>query len=89
VFSKTLVLLIGIGIVSIQVICYCYSKPRRYLLITTDFPQVASHYGLDLVKHLKLKNRVESSRILTALRYNPAFKIAFGVTFALSAFMSF
>lgn len=68
VFSKTLVLLIGIGIVSIQ---------------------VASHYGLDLVKYLKLKNRVESSKILTGLRYNPAFKIAFGVTFALSAFMSF
>lgn len=89
VFSKTLVLLIGIGIVSIQVILYHYSKPRRHLLITADFSQVASHYGLDLVKYLKLKNRVESSKILTGLRYNPAFKIAFGVTFALSAFMSF
>ncbi|KAK0622862.1 hypothetical protein B0T14DRAFT_564274 [Immersiella caudata] len=68
VFSKTLVLLIGIGIVSIQ---------------------VAARYGIDLVGQFKLKKRVESSRILTSLRYNPAFKIAFGVTFALSAFMSF
>jgi len=39
--------------------------------------------------HFELKKRLESSRILSALRYNPAFKIAFGVTFALSAFMSF
>ncbi|KAK0645874.1 hypothetical protein B0T16DRAFT_148305 [Cercophora newfieldiana] len=68
VFSKTLVLIIGVGIV---------------------FIQVAARYGIDLVGPLKLKKRVESSRILTALRYNPTFKIAFGVTFALSAFMSF
>jgi uncharacterized membrane protein (Fun14 family) len=68
VFSKTLVLLIGIGIVSIQ---------------------VAARYGIDLVGQFKLRKRLESSRILSALRYNPTFKIAFGVTFALSAFMSF
>ncbi|KAK5663916.1 hypothetical protein OQA88_127 [Cercophora sp. LCS_1] len=68
VFSKTLVLLLGISIVLIQ---------------------VASRYGIDVIEQLRLKKRVQSSPILAALRYNPTFKIAFGVTFALSAFMSF
>ncbi|KAK3357709.1 hypothetical protein B0T25DRAFT_167591 [Lasiosphaeria hispida] len=68
VFSKTLVLLIGLGIV---------------------FIQVAAHYGVDVVDQLKLKKRIRSSRILAALNHNPTFKIAFGVTFAMSAFMSF
>jgi len=87
VFSKTLVLLIGIGIVSIQVLCYGPILPTPAL--PTDTSQVAARYGIDLVGQFKLRKRVESSRILSALRYNPAFKIAFGVTFALSAFMSF
>jgi hypothetical protein len=87
VFSKTLVLLIGIGIVSIQVLCYGPILPTPAL--PTDTSQVAARYGIDLVGQFKLRKRVESSQILSALRYNPAFKIAFGVTFALSAFMSF
>ena len=58
-------------------------------MITNTTFQVAARYGIDVVGSLKLRKRLESSRILTALRYNPTFKIAFGVTFALSAFMSF
>jgi hypothetical protein len=51
--------------------------------------KVAARYGINVVDHVQLKKRVQDSRILAALRYNPTFKIAFGVTFALSAFMSF
>ncbi|KAH8889542.1 hypothetical protein GQ53DRAFT_842852 [Thozetella sp. PMI_491] len=68
VFSKTLVLLAGIGIIAIQ---------------------VASRYGIDLADQLKLKKRLESSRILSALKHKPVFKLAFGATLFLSAFMSF
>ncbi|KAJ9134446.1 hypothetical protein NKR23_g10134 [Pleurostoma richardsiae] len=68
VFSKTLVLLIGVGMVVIQ---------------------VASRYGIDLVDILKLRQRVQSSKILSALSRDTTFKLAFGVTFAMSAFMQF
>jgi len=52
-------------------------------------PQVASSYGIDLVQQPKLKERVKSSRLLAALRENTPFKLSFGATFALSAFMRF
>lgn len=51
--------------------------------------QVASRYGINLVDMLHLRNRVNSSKILKALQHKVAFKLAFGITFALSAFMTF
>ncbi|KAK6953215.1 hypothetical protein Daesc_005515 [Daldinia eschscholtzii] len=51
--------------------------------------QVASRYGLDLVKQLRLKERLGNSRILSALEKNPAFNLSFGLFFAMSAFMQF
>lgn len=51
--------------------------------------QVASRNGIDLLGMLKLRKRVESSRVLSALSRNPTFKLAFGTTFALAAFMQF
>ncbi|KAI1654420.1 hypothetical protein F4813DRAFT_370739 [Daldinia decipiens] len=68
IFSRTLVLLIGLTAVVVQ---------------------VASRYGLDLVKQLKLKQRLGNSRILKALEKNPAFNLSFGLFFAMSAFMQF
>ncbi|KAK1768642.1 hypothetical protein QBC33DRAFT_535661 [Phialemonium atrogriseum] len=68
VFSKTLVLLVGLSITAVQ---------------------VASRFGIDIVGWLNLRKRVESSRILSSLVKRPAFGISFGLTFALSAFMSF
>ncbi|KAL1839948.1 hypothetical protein VTJ49DRAFT_992 [Mycothermus thermophilus] len=68
VFSKTLVLLAGIGMVVVQ---------------------VAAKSGIDLVAYLKLKERASVSRILAALNRHAAFKLSFGLAFALSAFMSF
>jgi hypothetical protein len=50
---------------------------------------VAAKYGIDLVHQFRLKERVRSSRILSALRHNTPFKLSFGVTFALSAFAHF
>lgn len=68
VFSKTLVLLTGLAIVTVQ---------------------VASRWGVDLLSALKIRQRIESSRVLSALEKNPTFKLAFGTTFALAAFMHF
>ncbi|KAK8058560.1 hypothetical protein PG994_009008 [Apiospora phragmitis] len=68
VFSKTLVLLLGISVVIVQ---------------------VAARYGVDLVDQLRVKQRVENSRVLEALRKDPAFKLSFGFFFAASAFLRF
>ncbi|CAK7227338.1 hypothetical protein SCUCBS95973_006509 [Sporothrix curviconia] len=50
---------------------------------------LAARAGIDLVKYLHLKERFEKSRVLSFLASNTIFKLAFGITFALSAFMSF
>ncbi|KAI1375760.1 hypothetical protein F4677DRAFT_420636 [Hypoxylon crocopeplum] len=68
IFSRTLVLLLGLSVVVVQ---------------------VASRYGIDLVQQLGLKRRLGNSRILAALEKNPAFKLSFGLFFAMSAFMQF
>lgn len=68
VFSRTLVLLVGLGVVAVQ---------------------VAARYGVDLIARAGLRQKIESSRVLAALRRNPTFKLSFGVTFALAAFMQF
>ncbi|KUI59307.1 hypothetical protein VP1G_06561 [Cytospora mali] len=51
--------------------------------------QVASRWGVDLLGMLKLRQRIEASRVLSSLNRNPTFKLAFGSTFALAAFMQF
>ncbi|KAL7627126.1 hypothetical protein AAE478_003902 [Parahypoxylon ruwenzoriense] len=68
VFSRTLVLLLGLSVVIIQ---------------------VATKYGIDLIQQLKLKQRLRNSRILAALEDDAAFKLSFGLFFAMSAFMQF
>ncbi|CAK7263691.1 hypothetical protein SEPCBS119000_000611 [Sporothrix epigloea] len=50
---------------------------------------LAARAGIDLVKYLHLKERLEKTRVLSFLASNTIFKLAFGTTFALSAFMSF
>ncbi|KAK4190428.1 hypothetical protein QBC35DRAFT_449399 [Podospora australis] len=57
--------------------------------ITMVLLQVASRYGINLVDQLHLRQRVQSSRILSALNRVTVFKISFAIAFALSAFMSF
>lgn len=94
VFSKTLVLLTGLAIVTVQV-----SGPFLYGITCARvlgsgpprnrLSQVASRWGVDLLATLKIRQRMESSRVLSALNKNPTFKLAFGTTFALAAFMHF
>jgi len=51
--------------------------------------QVASRYGVDVLELSRLKKQILSSRILSSLSHKPVFKLSFGVTFLLSAFVSF
>lgn len=68
-----------------EYVCSCprWWSPRNSL------SQVASRWGVDLLATLKIRQRIESSRVLSALNKNPTFKLAFGTTFALAAFMHF
>ncbi|KAI1398918.1 hypothetical protein F4819DRAFT_438007 [Hypoxylon fuscum] len=68
IFSRTLVLLMGVAVVVLQ---------------------VAARYGINIVDQLRLRQRVGNSRVLAALEKNPAFKLSFGLFFAMSAFMQF
>ena len=85
-FSKTLVFLAGVGIIAIEVRLLANIRPLCDEL-TND--QIASRYGINLVDTLKLRKRIDSSKILRSLNKNPMFKLSFGVTFALAAFASF
>ncbi|KAI1338075.1 hypothetical protein F5Y15DRAFT_142331 [Xylariaceae sp. FL0016] len=57
--------------------------------ISVILVQVASRNGIDLLQHLKLRQRLGNSKILAALEKDPAFKLSFGLFFAMSAFMRF
>jgi len=67
-FSKPLALLIGLGVVIVQ---------------------VASRYGINVIPYNKLQRYVTSINLRSAVQDNVAFKISFGTTFALAAFMQF
>ncbi|KAI5928788.1 hypothetical protein F4810DRAFT_24725 [Camillea tinctor] len=49
--------------------------------------QIASRYGIDLMRQLKVKERLGYSRILAALEEDPVYKLSFGLFFTMSAFM--
>ncbi len=51
--------------------------------------KVAASYGIDLAQEFRLKEKLASSKILSALRKDTPFKLSFGITFAMSAFMRF
>lgn len=57
--------------------------------ITMVVVQITARYGINLVKHLKLRERLNSSRIITLLRRNPTFKMTFALTFSLAALAKF
>jgi len=67
-FSKSLALLIGLGVVGIQVL---------------------SSYGINIIPYSKVQKYVTSIDLRSAIQDNVAFKISFGSTFALAAFMKF
>jgi len=83
-FSKSLALLVGLGLVVVQV-CSSASFPA----IPSNPHQVASRYGITLIPYNKLQKYVTDIDIRSAVQDNVAFKISFGTTFALAAFVQF
>ena len=68
IFSKSLVLLIGLGIVGIQ---------------------TAESYGIRLIPYNTIRKYVSDVDLRSAVQDNAAFKMSFGMMFALSAFAHF
>ncbi|EFX00494.1 hypothetical protein CMQ_7496 [Grosmannia clavigera kw1407] len=67
-----------------------FSRSLVLLLgVAISLQSVAAKLGVDLVHTLKLKERANSSKILTALSRNTAFKLSFGIAFTLAAFAHF
>jgi len=68
IFSKSLVLLIGLGIVGVQ---------------------TAESYGIHLIPYNTIRKYVSDVDLRSAVQDNVAFKMSFGMMFALSAFAHF
>lgn len=51
--------------------------------------QVASSYGIHIIPYNRLQKYVTSIDLRSAVQDNVAFKLSFGTTFALAAFMEF
>lgn len=51
--------------------------------------QVAARYGINVVPYKKIEKYFTSVDLRSAVQDNMAFKISFGTTFAMAAFMSF
>lgn len=56
---------------------------------TNGTHQVLSSYGINLIPYGRLQKYVTSIDLRSAVQDNVAFKISFGTTFALAAFMQF
>jgi hypothetical protein len=54
-----------------------------------DERQWASSYGIHIIPYNRLQKYVTSIDLRSAVRENIAFKLSFGTTFALAAFMQF
>jgi uncharacterized membrane protein (Fun14 family) len=65
IFSKSLVLLVGLLIAGVQ---------------------TAEHYGIHLVPYKTIQRYAKGVDVRSALQDNVAFKVSFGLMFALSAF---
>ncbi len=84
-FSRPLALLIGLMVVGLQV---------RFLIkvneeFRADKKQWASSYNINVIPYDKLQRYVSGIDLRSAVQDNMAFKLSFGATFAMSAFMHF
>lgn len=90
-FSKTLVLLVGAAITAQVRRRISNERTERGTRLTPPPPSqsLAARAGINLVQYFQLEERFRASRILAALEEHTVFKLAFGITFAMSAFMQF
>ncbi|KAH6715652.1 hypothetical protein BKA61DRAFT_480461, partial [Leptodontidium sp. MPI-SDFR-AT-0119] len=58
-------------------------------LLVVGVQQYASNHGVNIIPYNRLQKYVTSIDLRSAVQDNVAFKISFGTTFALAAFMQF
>jgi hypothetical protein len=88
-FSRSLTLLVGLGIVVWQVsIQYLYA---REIQAGTDnvWPQYAARKGYNFIPVERMQRYVKNVDLRSAVNDNIAFKVSFGLMFALAAFGEF
>ncbi|EOA89394.1 uncharacterized protein SETTUDRAFT_37907 [Exserohilum turcica Et28A] len=78
VFSRPLAILIGLGIFAVQTI--------RSMLRKGKFIESR---GIHIIPYAFLQRRIKSVNIQSLVRDNVAFKLSFGLTFAMAAFSEF
>lgn len=103
VFSKPLAILIGLGIFAIQVsifgmawvLEFSMSSLEIYMLYLanekpwTDLQQAIESRGIHIIPYSFLQRRFKQTNVRSLVRDNVAFKLSFGLTFALAAFAEF
>jgi hypothetical protein len=84
-FSKPLTLLLGLLILGVQV---SFLHPDSYKLQLTTIQYGASK-GINLLPYERLERYVSTIHLKSALQENVPFKLTFGLTFMMAAFLHF
>lgn len=85
-FSKTLAMLLGLLVFGVQVGRCAHGEKRRAVLTSAQY--MASH-GYNIIPTTKLQRYVKGIDLRSAVEDNVAFKLSFGLTFALASVASF
>ena len=90
-FSRVLAVLIGLGVVVVQVclvgIMHEFVCQAESGMLT--WRQYAASYGYNIVPTSRIQRYVKGIDLKRAVEENPAFKLSFGVTFALASMAKF
>lgn len=85
-FSKTLATLLGLLVFGLQVCRNVDEDKRQAMLI---FTQYLASYGYNIVPTTRIQRYVKGIDLRSAVEDNVAFKLSFGLTFALASLASF
>lgn len=86
-FSRSLALILGLLVVGVQVSSPSFNNQEKRE--EPDEEQWASSYGINVIPYNRLQKYITSIDLRSAVQDNVAFKLSFGTTFALAAFMHF
>ena len=85
-FSKTLAMLFGLLVFGVQVYRSAHEEEREAKLM---FAQYMASQGYNIIPTTKLQRYVKGIDLRSAVEDNVAFKLSFGLTFALASVASF
>jgi hypothetical protein len=84
-FSRSLALILGLLVIGVQVNTINFLREKNKLIKK----KYASSRGINILPYDRLQRYVNGIDLRSAVQDNMAFKISFGTTFALAAFMHF